>query len=57
MEDTFALHVDQSQQREVLKWLIVLLDQKLPQASAAYPVTPSHVCTVRTELMSTETTL
>jgi len=49
MEVTFPLDVDQHQQREVLKQLHVLLDQKLLQALTAYPVTPWYVCTVRTE--------
>lgn len=44
IEGTFALDVDQPQQREVLKRLRVLLDQKLLQALTANPVTPLHVC-------------
>jgi len=49
MGRTFAPDADQPQQREVLKWLQLLLNQRLPQTSTTYPVTPLHVCTVRIE--------
>lgn len=49
---TFALGADQLRQREVLKSLPLLSNQKLPQTLTTYLTTPLHVCKVRIALMT-----